>query len=52
MAFVETFGQLLHDQKSANGVQGMNVIHGQPFDCTANASDSPRPRRFQNFFRE
>jgi hypothetical protein len=28
----------------------MNVIRGQPFDRAANASDSPRPRRFQNFF--
>jgi hypothetical protein len=38
---------LLRDQKSADGVQGMNVIRGQPFDRAANASDSPRP---QNFF--
>jgi hypothetical protein len=28
----------------------MNAIHGQPFDGAANGSDSPRPRRFQNFF--
>jgi hypothetical protein len=27
----------------------MNVIRGQPFDRAANASDSPRPRRFKNF---
>jgi hypothetical protein len=50
MAFIEICGQLLRDQKSAEGVQGMNVIRDQPFDRAANASDSPRPLRFQNFF--
>jgi hypothetical protein len=40
LAFVEIFGQLLRDQKSADVVQGMNVIRGQPFDRAANASDS------------
>jgi hypothetical protein len=50
MAFTEIFGQLLHDQKSADGVQGMTVIGGQLFDCAANASNSPRPRHVQNFF--
>jgi hypothetical protein len=52
MAFLEIIGQLLHNKKWADGIQGINVICSWPFDHAANASNSPLPWHFQNFFYE